>query len=322
MASKKKILKDGDVIMTIHGLEIRANSLYEIDSKSDSNAPDGFQEYGTTKILAADIADVEPAAVWNGAINAWDTGLTKNSALLKSVFTDETIRNERVKELEEYVVKPYEEMIGEGSLRATSDNNEFWDNYIIKVGKGKTFNTAKVEELYQLIILLLKKKITPKQNEKHPDWKNSAYTIVNKAEIVSREEEAAMRKVRCYTLFAELEKKGGTADVMDWLGVRIQDSSSDTLKMSALTRFIENKEDDYKNARDFVLAVEDYLDANKSEVFEIHKNLKELYRLGKGVTFRRGEVYLDEEYVGNNFKAAAKKVAEDRTLKERLISLM
>lgn len=322
MATKKRIIKDGDVIMTIHGLEIRANSLYEIDSKTDANAPDGFQEHGTTKILAADIKDIEPAATWNGAIGAWDTGLTKNSALLKAAFPDETVRNERIKELEEFVIRPYEDMIGEGSLRATSDNNEFWDNYIIKLGKGSTFNTAKVEELYQLIILLLKKKITPKEHETHPAWRDSAYTVVNKAELISREEEAAMRKVKCYTLFAELEKKGGVAEVMDWLGARVQDSSSDTVKMSIFTRFIENKEDSYKNARDFILATEDYLDANKSEVFEIHKNLKELYRLGKGVTFRRGEVYLDEEYVGNNFKVAAKKVAEDRALKERLISLM
>ena len=88
MATKKRIIKDGDVIMTIHGLEIRANSLYEIDSKSDANAPDGFQEHGTTKILAADIKDIEPAATWNGAIGAWDTGLTKNSALLKAAFPE------------------------------------------------------------------------------------------------------------------------------------------------------------------------------------------------------------------------------------------
>jgi hypothetical protein len=318
----KKTKVEGEVIFSIHGMDIRKNALYEIDAKYDAEAPDGFQEFSTTKLLNDQVVDIEPGARWNDAIKNWDTGLTANSELLKSVYPEASIRESVLKTIQDEIVIPYEELIGEGRLRGTNDNNDFWDNYRIRVGKGEVFNTANPQDLYQLFILLLKKVVTPKNHEKHPGWAKSAFTVIDKEEIISREEEIASRKVKCFGLFAELERVKGLSEVLEWLGVRAQDSGTGSVKMSVFTRFIENSDDNYKNSKDFVSTAERYLDEKSREVFTIHKRLKELYKLdkqGQYITNRRGEIYLDEEYIGNNFKVAAEKIYTDRGLKEKLL---
>ena len=40
-----------EVLFSVYGMEIREDSLYEIQEKIDPSAPDGFQKENTTKIL-------------------------------------------------------------------------------------------------------------------------------------------------------------------------------------------------------------------------------------------------------------------------------
>lgn len=320
--TKNKSSLDNNVLFTIYGMEIRENSLYEINSKYDPEAPDGFQANLTTKILNEAVVDVKGAATWNSSIGAWDTGLTENSALLRGAFPNETERKVVLAKVKEKILDKYESIVGKDTLRATADNNDFWDKYLIRVGNYTIFNTAKVEELYQLYMLLLKKEITPKKHEKNQNWAKSAYIVVDKEELISREEERDSKLIGAYSAFAQLVESKDIQTVLDWLGIRVQDSTTNSVKTSVFRKFVENPDGNYKNLEDFNLAVEMFTDENKKEIFGIHDQLKNLYKRNEGVFLRKGEIYLQEEYIGNSFKVAAQKVYSDKELRNILLSLL
>ena len=310
-----------EVLFSVYGMEIREDSLYEIQEKIDPSAPDGFQKENTTKILNENVIDSFPVASWDESLKSWDTGLTLDSKLLAKAFPDDIERGRVVKQLTAKVVKPFEDRIGKGGLRPTSDNNEFWDRFSVRVSRFKVFNTAKVEELYQLYSLLVKKTITPKAHERHPEWRNSAYTVVDKEEAVSRAELKSSQKATAYGLYFQLKNSKDLPTILDWVNVKIQKTTPDTTKDAIFDRFVSDEKNGNQNTKDFIEAVEMFNDEKQSEIFGIHARLKEMHRKGEGIVLRKQEIYLDDQYVGNNFKVAAKKILETPELYETFMSL-
>ena len=54
-----------EVLFSVYGMEIREDSLYEIQEKIDMSAPDGFQKENTTKVLNENVIDSFPVASWD-----------------------------------------------------------------------------------------------------------------------------------------------------------------------------------------------------------------------------------------------------------------
>jgi len=313
--------KTKNTLFSIYGMEIREDSLYEVREKLDPNAPDGFQNEHTTKLLNENVIDIEPVGAWDNSLGSWDTGLSVDSKLLSKAVTENTLRATIVKQLQSKVVKPIEEKIGKGGLRGTQDNNAFWDGFSTSLSRFKIFNTADSEDLYKLYMLLIKKKLTPKDKEMHPAWSNSSYTILDKEEALSREEIKASEKAKAYGLYYQLKNSKDLPIILDWINVKIQNSTPEATKDSVFDRFISNNKNGNQNTRDFIEAVELFNDDKKSEVFSIHARLKEMHRKGEGIVLRKQEIYLDDQYIGNNFKVAAKKLLDTPELYETFMSL-
>lgn len=318
-------IKDTDnVILKIYDFEIKKDTLYEIKEKLDTSAPDGFKEFNTTKVLSDTIVDTFPGAVFDRERGIWDTGLYPTSSSFMRAIQPE-IRVSALKALKENIVKPIEAEKGENVLDQNSSNNRFWDSFRIDLQRGKVFDTAKAEDLLRLYLLLIHRRVTPKHMESHPEFKQpiSMYCIVDKDSSVSREAEKEMRQAKASALFYNLlsTDREGLIRVLDYLGISATNATEDAVLYTIFGNFIKSKEDKYQNDKIFIETVEKYQTEDGEEEIFIHAKLKELYIKGK-VKNKKGEIWIDDVFVESGWKNAARKVKEDKELKQIFTGLI
>jgi len=318
MATKSKKVTD-DVILNLYDFPIKKDTLYEIKEKLDTSAPDGFKEYNTTKVLSDTVVDTFPGAVFDKERGIWDTGLYPTSySFIRAIPTPE-LRASALKSIQENIVKPIEAEKGINILDHTANNNRFWDSFRIDVQRGKVFDTSKAEDLLRLYLLLIHRRVTPKHMESHPEFKQpiSMYCIVDKDSSVSREAEREMRQAKASALFYNLlsTDKDGLLMVLDYLGIPANKGTEEGVLYTVFGNYIKSKEDKFQNDKLFIDTVEKYqTEAGQEEIY-IHSKLKEFYLKGK-VKNKKGEIWLDDVYVENGWKNAARKVREDKELKQ------
>jgi hypothetical protein len=321
----KTTLASNNVILKLYEFEIKKDTLYEIKEKLDTSAPEGFKEYNTSKVLSDVIVDSFPGAVFNQEREVWDTGLYATSTALAKAITDPTSRELALKSLKENIIDPIELEKGEGILRHSQDNNKYWDGYRIKVQRGKLFDTSKTEDLLSLYLLLLHKRVTPKSLENHPEFKQpiSMYCIVDKDSSMSREAEKEMKQAKASALFYNMisSNREGLLQVMDYLGITTSASADDAVLFTVFGNFLRSKEDKYQNDKVFIDTIEKYNTDSGAEEIYIHAKLKDLYTKGK-VKFKKGEIWLDDIYIDNGWKNAARKINEDSEFKKIFSSLI
>lgn len=322
MAVKSK--DTGNVILKIYDFEIKKDTLYEIKEKLDTSAPDGFKEFNTTKVLSDTVVDTFPGAVFDRERGIWDTGLYPTSSSFMRAIQPEA-RVTALKAIKENIIKPIEEEKGENVLDQNSSNNRFWDSFRIDLQRGKVFDTAKAEDLLRLYLLLIHRRVTPKHMESHPEFKQpiSMYCIVDKDSSVSREAEKEMRQAKASALFYNLlsTDREGLIRVLDYLGISATNATEDAVLYTIFGNFIKSKEDKYQNDKIFIETVERYQTEEGEEEIFIHSKLKELYIKGK-VKNKKGEIWIDDVFVDSGWKNAARKVKEDKELKQIFTGLL
>lgn len=327
MATAKVTAKkeESNVILKIYDFEIKKDTLYEIKEKLDTSAPDGFKEFNTTKVLSDLVVDSFPGAIFDEERGIWDTGLYPTSRALAKAIPDADARALALKSIIKNIVSPIETEKGDGILDHTQANNHFWDSYRIECHRGKLFDTGKTDDLLRLYLLLVHKRVTPKEMESHPEFKQpiSMYCIVDKDSSMSREAEKEMRKAKASAMFYTLltSDRDGLLQVLDYLGINATKNSDDAVLYTVFGNFINSKEDKFQNDKVFIDAVEKYQTEDGAEELYIHSKLKELYVKGK-VKYKKGEVWMDDVYVENGWKNSASKVRTDQELKQIFASLL
>lgn len=317
--------KDTDnVILKIYDFEIKKDTLYEIKEKLDTSAPDGFKEFNTTKVLSDTVVDTFPGAVFDRERGIWDTGLYPTSSSFMRAIQPE-LRVSALRSIKENIIKPIEAEKGENVLDQNSNNNRFWDSFRIDLQRGKVFDTSKAEDLLRLYLLLIHRRVTPKHMESHPEFKQpiSMYCIVDKDSSVSREAEKEMRQAKASALFYNLlgTNREGLIRVLDYLGISATNATEDAVLYTIFGNFIKSKEDKFQNDKIFIETVERYQTEEGEEEIYIHSKLKELYIKGK-VKNKKGEIWIDDVFVESGWKNAARKVKEDKELKQIFTGLL
>ena len=324
MAVRPKKDAGSNVILKIYDFEIKKDTLYEIKEKLDTSAPDGFKEYNTTKVLSDIIIDTFPGAIFDKERGIWDTGLYPTSGAFMRAIPAE-LRDIAMKSIKENIVDKIEAEKGEGVLDHTSKNNDFWDNFRLELHRGKLFDTSKAEDLLRLYLVMIHKRVTPKHMESHPEFKQpiSMYCIVDKDSSVSREAEKEMKQAKASALFYNLlsTDKEGLIYILDYLGINANNTTDESVLYTVFGNFIRSKEDKHQNDKIFIDTVERYqTEAGADEIY-IHAKLKQLYVKGK-VKVKKGEIWMDDIYVENNWKNAARKIREDKELKQVFATLI
>lgn len=302
-------------IITIYDFELKTDTLYEVSEKFDASAPSGYKKYETSKALMEEIHNRENLATFNEFLKVWDTGLYKDSKMLKEAITNEDAREQALAKIQEYIIDPIEEMRGVGSLRSSSDNNEFWDSFQVPIYKNKVFNTSEPLQLLQLYILLLKKTLTPQELQSHPNFRNSQYCIVDKESLIDKENEKALRTTKAYGLYWGMKttNKKDLIAVLNYLNMNVDENIVDSSLDLMFKRFIEHPKDGIYNIKDFIQVADDYKTKAGKDIINIYQKLKEMYANGI-VELRGKEVYIDGEYIASSFKTAASVIAKDKAL--------
>ncbi len=312
-----------DILFTIHGFNVRANTLYQVTEKIDTAAPEGYKSFKTSKILHPDISNSEPGAVFDRELGVWDTGLYENSKALTNAVPSSDERSVFVKNIKKVIVTPLQNLKGKDYLSNTIDTktqNEFWDNYRVNIFKDKIFNSSKPEELLQLYLSILHKRVTPKPLESHPDFKNCQYCVIDKEDSVDRKLETEMGQMKAQGTFYNLlqSKKEDLLLILDYLRLSVSKGTEDKVLVSVFNNWLKDKTDGFQNYTMF-LKTYDMLstDDGEKELYYYSK-IKELIKTGV-VKQKKNEIWFEDEYIASDIKAAAKNIFLTKDLEERFL---
>lgn len=309
----------------INGFEIETTgSIYEVVPKYDADAPDGYRQFRSTKILSDTAGKNTHSAPFNEQVGVWDTGLYEDSPMYSGLSPEK--RKVIAEKVEKLIKEPYERKFGKDKLDPTDPESPFWNytdknSFKIELYPGRLFNTAYPEQRLELFIALANKNLCPKDQESSPYFRKAQFCIEDNNKARTLEQENNYYELEAMGVFYNLlniPKK--LKLVLNYVGVKTSKNVDLDKKLvtSQFNRFINHKEHGYQNKKDFIETAkiaEKPAGYNELKNFEI---LEELYR--KGVVRKEFENFmLDEEILGTSLKEAAKKVTKEPSLQAKIV---
>lgn len=308
-----------DFKVVVHGFEIKSNTIYQVIPKPDEDAPDGFRKERTTKVLSPRISE-SVGCVKNADSNTWDTGFYIYSPCYKRLPMNE--REIIVQNVVRNIKEPIENIYG-GEDKLNQNNDAFWDDYGFELRNGGIFNTSEPRDLLDLYMAILHGALAPKESASTERFKEAMYCVVNKNEVIDRKLSKDLNYNKAVgNFFALLENDKPTlVGILNYIGLQANVTTDEVTLNNTVTNFLKNSQSGDQNTDIFLKAFEiAKTEAGKKEI-QIYQNLKELAKSGKlqkeGTEYRLGDSSL-----GSSFKIAAKVVANDQKLQEKLIDLL
>ena len=322
MAIKKN--DDFSIVLYKRGdetFELTNKGLYQIVSKLDTEAPDGFQEFRTTKVLDPDAgAMTVNLAVWDEDRNMWDTGMTEYSAALMRLQPDATARKILLSSIKKHILEP---MIALKQDVFDPHNNEFWDNESFTLTLDHVFNTERPDHLYVLFLLVLHGNLAPKEFESDPAFRlKASYSVENKESVIDLKHRKELEVNEATATFFTMLKtqKAELMALLEFLKISSGVDTDDALLNSIFTRWL--KDDVNQNPKAFLKGYDSYIESpSGKEELQMFANLTQLRREGK-VKQSFNKILFNGDEIGDNMRDAARKVLADQTLKEEILKLL
>lgn len=298
---------------------MKSDSMYQIQPKMDASAPDGFKDAGTTKVISPDIGNTVHAP-FNGAMRVWDTGFYKSSPILRGMKDEE--KEKFVELVNKHIVKPVEELKGEGAL-SHQENNPFLDDFGIELKAYRVINTAEPLQRLALYFAVLGKDLAPKEHQSNPIYSKAQYVIVNREEAVNVRQEREMQKNEAIGLFYVLQRndKEKMYDLLDYLGISNSKTTDKATLNSSFNRWLEDKTSGYQNSDIFIKAYNKFESEEGAEELYMYKTLKKLHDKNL-IKLQRGEVFLDGKPIGAGYKLAAEYLMNNSDDKKKVAALI
>ncbi len=298
----------------IKNFEIKLNSLYQVNPKFDASAPDGFQEYRTTKMLTSTGANVETIP-FDDQRNVWDTGLYPTSPCYQGMNKKEV---EGILEvLQEKVVQPLEDQWGEGVLDHKEDS-KFWNTYKIELYRSRVFNTEEPLQTLNLFHALIQGLLAPKgKMESSPDFRAAQFIVEDKEKAISLEQEKDLLNTEAIGLFYGLLNGDVSTmrNVLNYVGIKIPAGSKidKAVVSNIFNRSMGASKDEFYSKKSFVEACEKSKTKEGYNELKMFKDLEELFLKGE-VEKDRENFVMKGEILGNSLKEAARTVTKNAKL--------
>lgn len=324
MSTKTKL----DTVIRIHGVDVDMSNgvIYEVTNKYDADAPDGFRDNRTTKLLNDEAGRNTISASYDVTTGLWDTGLYAESPMYRGLSAEErNIISAKVKEL---IVKPFEDLYGEGKLDPRNPNSEFW-NYVDKhlsfkvdLYKGRIFRMDNPLERLQLFICIANKDLVPKDKESVPMFRNAQFCVENKEKVNSNKvEESILDTKATGQFYMMLSQPEDLKLILNYIGLNNVDTKNEGMAVTLFQRFINDKSQSYQNKNLFVDAVALYAKPQGKKEIEYYSTIKHLVSKNKVVKVD-ADYMVGDNPIGANLKSAAKKVAKSPKLQQALDQLL
>ena len=311
MATKTKEAQKIKVANT----EIVIGDKYEVVPKKDYEAPDGFQEFGTTKILHSGVKEVRGVS-FDEQINLYDTGFDEDS---ESNNRLERGSKEVVIDTYNKIIKaPYEKKF---RIDASSHNDSFWESYMYEIYTGKVFDTSKVKDLFDLFQALQQGRICESGEKDATLQRTANYCIKNNRKTQSLKEERSENKFRAVaTYMTMLDAFNASKDdtlytILEWNQIsNVRGTDKESLQRLGYKMFDHDKLG-YENAIKFLEAYDLSKTEKGLELLEMHAILTKLYAKNK-IEYKKSQYFIDGQLLGNHFKEAAQVALSNAEIKK------
>jgi len=313
--NKKELSKEFK--FDINGIVIQNDTLYEVIPKPDYDAPDGYQEYGTTKLLHPQVSN-KICCVYNTSSQVWDTGFYESSPCYRNVLPE--IAKQQVQVLKDRIVEPIERLLGKGRLDHTNSNNEHWDNWNPEIKKGTILNSSVPNDLLTLYMISRHSFVAPKGKSSNPKYRKAQYCIVNKAEVTNLKQERKFNLSRATSqAFHLMNNDREKLDIiLSYLGITSVTINDDMTLNSVITNYLEDKRQGVQNVKSFIKALDQSETQGGFIELYLYTVVKKLYKK-KHVTKEGLDYYYKDTNLGKTFKSAAKLAALNKDLQADLI---
>lgn len=301
----KKTVKQDNQVIRVANTDIVIGQTYEIIGKKDMDAPEGFQQFNTTKYLIPGIAELH-SVPFSETNNLWDSGFYVHSDCNKSMHPTE--KEALVKLYNEYIRKPFEEMY---RVDTSESNDDFWSTYIYEIYTNKPFDTTNVKDRFDLFHALKQGKVCEVGERDAILQRSANYCIRNIEKAISLQEERANNKFDAITKFSvildgtDLKKDDTLYTILEWMNFStVRGADKDTIRRLVQKAF-ENEKTGYDTALRFLEALRMSEDKDMKKEMEIFSILSKL-NVKRKLEYKRQQYYLNEELLGNTLKASAK----------------
>jgi len=314
-------MQNVELIIEIDGFKIKTNSLYKIKNKPDADAPSGLKKEGTTKIPSEEVEDIVPGSKFiqtnpkgDPSEGIWDTGLYEESFCYHTWDKDRAVS--QVESLKKYIIEPYGNKYG-GKDKLEHIDDNYWGNKSVSLKAKKVFNTAKIDDLLDLYLVIKNGSLTPVGQEGNPAYNNSNYVVVDNDQNTEYQKEMVNSEMDAMVSFAMLltKSKEELVNVLFYRELTVNDKLPDsTLKFT----FKEWLNKDIQNAVNFNKFIESYNSDDKiKEKVTLYRILKNLHKKESRVKKHSGGkfLYKDTE-IGEDLKQAAENIINNKELEE------
>lgn len=295
---------------------------YQVVNKYDADALDGYQKLRTTKVPDPLVNNWTSLGIYDSHKGIYDTAMTKDSYVLSKLFPDVENRQRAITAITKHILNPLIEMKGKDTVD-NPQNFTFWDDFGVHLSEDLVFNTTDRLQRAQLFFLIAQGKLAPKEFESDPWFKDNAqYSVENKDSVINVSQQRDFEKNKAVARFMNLldtDKKGLEA-ILDWMGVPGLVSADDELMNSIFTHWLSK--DDNQNPQKFLSVYDNYYKSPAGKVtLDVFKNLKDLEK-DKKVTRKANGIFLGEDFLGENFKAASENLAKDKDLLKKIYDVL
>lgn len=320
---KRNTLKPGERVLIAHinGLDIYTNSRYRISGKIDPKAPDGLQKYGTAAIKPHYVSANFIPRDAEGKLGTWDTGFYMDSPMYAS-WQDKDGVKKQVDSLNEFIVKPYCELLGEANILNQS-NSEFYNDYLIELALNDCFDTSDPVQTLNLWLAMTSCSLMPDGRENDPRFSNAYYMIKDEEKVMERIEEITNYEFKAYELFTELEKtdKAMLVMILNYIGINNTRIDVPVIELQVnLRRYLRG---DVNRAKYFCEEFEWALtDEGKTKVELTHK-IKQL-KLSGAITIGSDNNlnYMGKIKLDRNEKRSADKLYNEKDMSDIMMEIL
>ncbi len=319
-----KHVEDKRATIRVANTDIHIGETYEVIGKRDLDAPSGFIENNTTKLLMAGIQEVR-CVPYDSDIERFNTGFEVHSPCNFKIPREE--KEVLVAQYVKFIKEPFEKAYNKDTSAINIDfwagNNQGAKPYMLEIWTGKKFDTSKTKDLFDLFHAL-KQGFICEEGEKDSDLQKASYCIKNATKVISLQEERENNKFEATATFSVLL---GTVDadendtlytILEWMQIsNIRGADKDTLKRTFL-KLLSNEKTGYDSAKRFLEAYELSNSDKGREKMEVFAMLSKLH-LKRKIEFKRNQYFLEDEYLGNHLKGAAETALQKPELRELIV---
>lgn len=314
--------KNDKVTFRVSNTDITLGYTYEVVPKYDADAPDGFRQWNTTKLLMRGVGETH-GVTFDYSLNMWDTGFEMDSLCNSDI--PEYEREVLVKAYNTHIKLPFEKKFRKDLSPVDTEDDKgfstsFWSTFGVEIYKGRTFDTSNVKELLELFVILKHFKVCEK-GEKSYLAREAKYNIINKEKLTSLKDTRNAEKLEAIAKFHVMlnSDKETLFTVLEWLNFGSVRNSEDITLQNIVMDYFENPDYGHQN-------ISNFLETYKMTESESRKEEMEMFSLLNKMNNRRLFKYERKEYtlngdpIGNSLKDIAARCLKDPELRKDVIA--